>query len=186
MSKHTKLYEALEFATKCHEGQVRKYTGEAYIEHPVAVACMLRKYFTFSDDITEDGCIAAILHNTVEDTEATHDDIVKRYGETIASYVWFLTKPEAFVGNRKLRKALDIGRLREAPEVVKAIKLCDLMHNSLSIEEHDPKFWKTFKREAFELVIIDGGAGLSKVAATYSKMDFFLTHYSDFMDRISK
>lgn len=180
------ISDAVLFATKAHEGQVRKYTGEDYVEHPVEVASMLRKYFDFPEEVLVAGSIAAILHDTVEDTEATHDDIVKRYGETIASYVWFLTKPEAFVGNRKLRKALDIGRLREAPEVVKAIKLCDLMHNSLSIEEHDPKFWKTFKSEAFELVTIDGGAGLSKVAATYSKMDFFLTHYSDFMDRISK
>lgn len=179
------ISDAVLFATKAHEGQVRKYTGEDYVEHPVEVASMLKKYFDFPEEVLVAGIIAAILHDTVEDTEATYGDIIAEFGETVASYVWFMTKPEGFVGNRKLRKSLDISRLREAPPIVKAIKLCDLMHNSLSIEEHDPKFWKTFKAESFELVSIDSGAGFSRIAAQYGTLDFFLNEYSEFIERIS-
>jgi len=175
---------AVQFATKFHEGQVRKYTGEPYITHPLAVAELFKE--SFPDFATDEAYIAAILHDCVEDTECTYGDIIKGFGETVAAYVWFLTKPEEFVGNRRLRKALDIARLKEAPEVVKAIKLCDLMHNSLSIEEHDPKFWKTFKKESLELISIDGGAGFTSIAATYSELDFFLHEYSEFLNKITK
>ena len=64
---------ALEFAAKAHEGQVRKYTGEPYITHPMAVAEMLLEHGI------EFGAmhIAALLHDTVEDTDVTHEDILR-------------------------------------------------------------------------------------------------------------
>jgi hypothetical protein len=44
-------------------------------------------------------------------------------------------------------------RLREAPEIIRILKTCDMFHNSLSIEEHDPKFWNLFKEETVSLLI---------------------------------
>ena len=150
------MIKALQFATKMHEGQVRKYTGEAYITHPVAVADLVEAYLDekgFSEEEVMMAIQVAILHDTVEDTVATMEDIEALFGPEIAKGVWFMTKTPDYVGNRKCRKELCEMRLREAPEIIRILKTCDMFHNSLSIEEHDPKFWKTFKEETVSLLI---------------------------------
>lgn len=150
------MIKALQFATKMHEGQVRKYTGEAYITHPVAVADLVEAYLDekgFSEEEVMMAIQVAILHDTVEDTVATMEDIEALFGPEIAKGVWFMTKTPDYVGNRKFRKELCEMRLREAPEIIRILKTCDMFHNSLSIEEHDPKFWKTFKEETVNLLI---------------------------------
>tara|TARA_B110000977_G_C10913473_1_gene430215 strand:+ start:153 stop:656 length:504 start_codon:yes stop_codon:yes gene_type:complete len=150
------MIKALQFATKMHEGQVRKYTGEAYITHPVAVADLVEAYLDekgFSEEEVMMAIQVAILHDTVEDTVATMEDIEALFGPEIAKGVWFMTKTPDYVGNRKFRKELCEMRLREAPEIIRILKTCDMFHNSLSIEEHDPKFWKTFKEETVSLLI---------------------------------
>ena len=150
------MIKALEFATKMHEGQVRKYTGEEYITHPVAVADIVEIYLDKKGYTEEEIMMAievAILHDTVEDTVATMETVEGFFGPEIAKGVWFLTKTPNYVGNRKFRKELCEARLREAPEIIRIIKTCDMFHNSLSIEEHDPKFWNLFKEETVSLLI---------------------------------
>jgi (p)ppGpp synthase/HD superfamily hydrolase len=150
------MIKALEFATKMHEGQVRKYTGEEYITHPVAVADIVEIYLDKKGYTEEEIMMAievAILHDTVEDTVATMETVEGFFGPEIAKGVWFLTKTPDYVGNRKFRKELCEARLREAPEIIRIIKTCDMYHNSLSIEEHDPKFWNLFKEETVSLLI---------------------------------
>ena len=150
------MIKALEFATKMHKGQVRKYTGEEYITHPVAVADIVEAYLDrmgFTEEEIMMAIEVAILHDTVEDTEATMESIHGFFGPEIAKGVWFLTKTPDYVGNRKFRKELCEARLREAPEIIRIIKTCDMFHNSLSIEEHDPKFWNLFKEETVSLQI---------------------------------
>ena len=150
------MIKALEFATKMHEGQVRKYTGEEYITHPVAVADIVEIYLDKKGYTEEEIMMAievAILHDTVEDTVATMETVEGFVGPEIAKGVWFLTKTPNYVGNRKFRKELCEARLREAPEIIRIIKTCDMFHNSLSIEEHDPKFWNLFKEETVSLLI---------------------------------
>jgi (p)ppGpp synthase/HD superfamily hydrolase len=150
------MIEALQFATKMHKGQVRKYTGEDYITHPVAVADLVEAYLDekgFSEEEVMMAIQVAILHDTVEDTKATMEDIESLFGPEIAKGVWFMTKTPDYVGNRKFRKELCEMRLREAPEIIRILKTCDMFHNSLSIEAHDPKFWKTFKEETVSLLI---------------------------------
>ena len=139
-----------------HEGQVRKYTGEEYITHPVAVADIVEIYLDKKGYSEEDIMMAvqvALLHDTVEDTVATMEDIEDKFGDEIAKGVWFLTKTPNYVGNRKFRKELCEARLREAPEIIRILKTADMFHNSLSIEEHDPKFWNLFKEETVSLLI---------------------------------
>lgn len=150
------MIKALEFATKMHKGQVRKYTGEEYITHPVAVADIVEAYLDRKGFTEEEIMMAievAILHDTVEDTEATMESVEGFFGPEVAKGVWFLTKTPNYVGNRKFRKELCEARLREAPEIVRIIKTADMFHNSLSIEEHDPKFWNLFKEETVSLLI---------------------------------
>ncbi len=143
-----KIEKALIFATKAHEGQVRKYTGEPYIFHPMEVAGMMKNYV---DD--EDMLSAAILHDTVEDTDATIEDIEREFGGLVASYVAGLTdvsKPED--GNRKARKDIDLQHIANQSLEVKVIKLFDLISNSKSIKKHDPKFWEVYKKEKLALL----------------------------------
>ena len=133
---------AKEFATRAHEGQVRKYTGEPYIEHPIAVAHMVAER-----GLGKEAIIAALLHDVVEDTPVTIEEIELMFGEVIARYVWFLTKTPGFVGNREKRKAIYNKQLSEAPEEVRKIKVLDMWHNAQSIKEHDPKFYMRFRTE---------------------------------------
>ena len=139
---------ATEFATKAHNGQYRKYTGEPYVTHPLEVCFRLSTFMS-----NEAVLAAAILHDTVEDTDATIEQINDLFGEEVASYVWYLTKPPTFVGNRAHRKNLCSDRLRQAPKLARLIKVFDLWHNSESIRVHDPKFWLTFKQETKELLV---------------------------------
>ena len=89
-----------------------------------------------------------MLHDVVEDCEVTIEEIEQLFGEEIAEYVWYLTKPPSFVGDREKRKRLDRARLQEAPALVRFVKVMDIWHNSLSIREHDPEFYKTFREES--------------------------------------
>ena len=134
------LAPALDFATKAHEGQVRKYTGEPYIHHPIAVARLVAS-------VTDDRAmiIAAILHDTVEDTDATLDEIEHLFGADVASLVEALTDvstPQD--GLRHMRKEIDRLHTAKASPRAKTIKLADLIDNSGSIIERDPKFAKVY------------------------------------------
>ena len=125
-----------------HKGQHRKYTGEPYFEHPLAVSELVRE-----QGLSEKAIIAAILHDVVEDTDATLEEVWELFGEEVAEYVWYLTKPPEFVGNRSIRKEHDRNRLAIAPEEVKFIKFYDVVHNAGSIKEHDPKFYESWRHE---------------------------------------
>ena len=157
MKTETILEEAIPFATQMHEGQLRKYTHEPYIEHPLAVADLVEEYMVarrcvYDDDAIMTAMAIAVLHDVVEDTEATMEDIVELFGEEVATGVWFLTKCPDYVGNRATRKKICEDRLASAPEIVKIIKAFDMQHNSLTLERDDPAFYKVFVREAESLL----------------------------------
>jgi (p)ppGpp synthase/HD superfamily hydrolase len=138
-----------------HKGQTRKYTGEAYFTHCEAVAEAVSAYYELilKEEAPDEVIAAALLHDTVEDTDATQEDIEEIFGETVARYVWFLTKPPEFVGNRATRKTVYNAYLAQAPTEVKIIKFFDMKHNAKSIEEYDPKFWETFRGETIRMMI---------------------------------
>ena len=151
---------AEEFATAAHAraGQVRKYTGEPYIEHPRAVVALVR-----SVPHDEGMLAAAWLHDTVEDTGVTLDDIRDEFGHDVADLVGWLTDvSQTTDGNRKARKAIDRAHTARAPARAKTIKLADLIDNSASIVERDPEFAKVYLAEKRELltVLIEGDATL--------------------------
>ena len=76
-----RIIHAVEVARKAHEGQFRK-TGEPYIVHPLAVKKILEEW-----GMDEDTIIAGILHDTIEDTSLTLEDIRKEFGESVAFLV---------------------------------------------------------------------------------------------------
>jgi (p)ppGpp synthase/HD superfamily hydrolase len=154
--------EAREFASNAHKGQERKYTGEPYIVHPMQVANIVRA-------VTEDPDMicAALLHDTVEDTHVEIWHIQMAFGLEVAFLVSELTdisKPED--GNRAFRKELDRKHLAGASADAQTIKLADIISNTKSIKEHDPKFWKVYREEMIELLLVltKGDATLHKIA----------------------
>lgn len=134
---------AKDFATRAHEGQVRKYTGEPYIGHPAAVAALVR-----SVPHTPEMLAAAWLHDTVEDCGVALEEIHRLFGPEVAYMVECLTdvsKPED--GNRRHRKAIDMRHTAQASPQAKTIKLADLIDNTRSIVERDPSFAKVYLAE---------------------------------------
>ena len=142
------LNEVLKFATAAHGDQKRKYTGDPYINHPIAVAEIVETV-----PHTDTMIAAALLHDVVEDTHVTIDQIADKFGNDVAELVGWLTdisRPED--GNRRTRKALDRLHSAGAPAEAQTIKVADLIHNSISIEKHDPSFWKVYKQEKIALL----------------------------------
>jgi len=128
------------YAAAAHGSQARKYTGKPYMTHCIAVAEMVKRHKGTPEMIA-----AAYLHDTVEDTATNIDDILQMFGETVATYVLYMTSlTNPLHGNRATRKHMDALFLGEAPDEVDTIKACDLIHNSQSIMAHDPKFAKVF------------------------------------------
>jgi GTP diphosphokinase / guanosine-3',5'-bis(diphosphate) 3'-diphosphatase len=127
------LRKAFDFATKAHMGQIR-FSGEDYIEHPVAAAIILSEVFPNATAIA-----ATLLHDVPEDTETTLADIEKEFGEEIAHLVDGVTK----LGKVRLRNSTDeyyVENLRKmfiatSKDIrVIFIKLADRIHNMRTIE----------------------------------------------------
>ena len=157
--EHAKMWAGMH-----HKGQIRKYTGEPYIEHPLAVAETVKEH-----GLSGEAIVAAILHDTVEDTGATMEDVEELFGTKVAEYVWYLTKPPEYVGNRELRKTLDRNRLSEAPEEVKIIKFFDVYHNAGSIKEHDIDFWNTWRHEMALLFLAMDVHSIESITSKYKE-----------------
>jgi len=137
------IAKSIAFAHEAHIGHKRKYTGEPYTYHLASVASIIQEVSG-----TPEMVAAAWLHDTVEDTPTTIEDIQMQFGIKIAELVSDLTdvsKPED--GNRKIRKTLDRLHLAKASPMAKTIKLADLINNAESIVQHDPKFAKVFMHE---------------------------------------
>lgn len=155
-----KIILATEMSTKAHTGQVRKYTGEAYINHPLEVAEL---YKTAHDALAREGdkgvrkmyareldrgIIAAIMHDTAEDTDLTYTEIARALGEDAATDTWWLTDdvPNS-KGSRAIRKAISVQKLQSAPPLIARIKMCDNISNLQSIAVHDPNFAIVYAKE---------------------------------------
>lgn len=134
---------AQNFATLAHEGQVRKYTGEPYINHPAAVADLVR-----SVPHTPEMLAAAWLHDTAEDCGASFYLLTKLFGEEVSGLVEMLTDVSRPAhGNRAARKALDREHTANCSPAAATIKLADLIDNTKSIVERDPEFAKVYLEE---------------------------------------
>lgn len=134
--------QAKVFAIAAHSaiGQRRKYTYEPYWTHPGDVAATVA-----SVGGTDSMIAAAWLHDVVEDTAVTIEDVRMMFGAVVADYVSWLTdvsRPED--GNRAARKAIDLAHIAQCPAEVATIKLADIISNSSSIVKHDPEFAKVY------------------------------------------
>lgn len=151
----TTLEKILEFATKAHEGQKRKYTDEPYINHPIAVAKMVEELYG-----GQDLQAAALLHDVVEDTDVTFETLraflyqvcdsrisAGHIFDLVVELTDVYTKENFPSMNRAERKRNEAERLRWASLEAKQIKLADIEHNSETIELYDVDFAKVFLKE---------------------------------------
>ena len=145
------FFDAILFATKAHHGQVRKYTGEPYVVHCLEVA----KQVSHLGSVT---MITALLHDTIEDTDVTYEDIENNFGTLIARNVLELTDPLLSAGNRAFRKNIVCEKMAKASIDAKSVKCADILDNLPSIQEHDPKFYKVFLEEKRTLIPFLEGA----------------------------
>ncbi len=122
-----KIMRAYQLAEQAHEGQVRS-SGEKYITHPLAVASILLGYCMDTDTIC-----AALLHDVVEDTEVTLDDLKKKFGEDVALLVDGVTKiGQVPLNSKEEQQAENIRKILMAMSKdirVIIIKLADRLHN---------------------------------------------------------
>jgi len=148
------LEHAIDFATKAHEGQKRK-SGEPYIIHPLSVAATLVDWGMDIDTI-----LAGVLHDTVEDTNVTLDDIENTFGRDVAFLVDGVTKvSQARSGMRDLSSYLpqtkdNLSKLLVAvgQDVrVIIIKLADRLHNLQTLQHMPPEKQTKIARESLEV-----------------------------------
>ncbi len=146
-----KILEAYKFAAKAHEGITRK-SGEPYIIHPVAVAQIL-----IDNDMDYPTIIAGLLHDVVEDTSISIDEVKKTYGQTVAKLVEGVTKiDEITLESKKLTESDSIKKLLLAmAEDIRIIfiKLADRLHNMRTVEFLNREKQLKMSKETQELFI---------------------------------
>ena len=144
-----RLFAAFTYADAEHHGQLRK-SGEPYIIHPLAVADIVADL-----GLDVDSVIAALLHDCIEDTNATHDEIAKKFGAPVAALVegvtkltrvQYVSKEEEQMEN--LRKML----MAMAKDIrVILIKICDRLHNMRTMKFQSPKKQREKALETMEI-----------------------------------
>ena len=143
------IREAYELADKAHSGQIRA-TGEPYIVHPLAVAYILAEL-----EIDTQGIIAALLHDVVEDTDYTLDDIKMLFGDEVAFLVDGVTKLSQFHYKDKEDQQLENFRkmfLAMAKDIrVVVIKLADRLHNMRTLGVFRKDKQQRIARETIEI-----------------------------------
>jgi len=144
-----RLYTAFTYADAAHHGQLRK-SGEPYIIHPLAVAEIVADL-----GLDVDSVISALLHDCLEDTSSTHEEVAKKFGEPVAELVegvtkltkmqWVSKEEEQMENLRKMFMAM-------AQDIrVILIKICDRLHNMRTMEYQSPKKQREKSLETMEI-----------------------------------
>lgn len=143
------MNEALEFAKKRHEGQTRE-DGSAYISHPIQVAEIVKRYFSNYPRINE-LITAAYLHDTVEDTNTTIDEIKYKFGEYVAYLVDGVTNDK--IMKQKMGKINYLcNKMLEMNEDTLNLKLCDRLANILDLNTASVTFAEKYEIETIVII----------------------------------
>lgn len=139
----------------------RKHTDEPYTAHLARVADAVARVTTDAETIA-----AAWLHDVVEDTPTTLEDVARVFGTGVAKLVAAMTDVDYAAGNRRQRKALDRARLASADPRAQTIKYADILDNAPDLSAHDPHFARVYVRECAALINVmpAGDAGLRAAA----------------------
>ena len=166
------LADAFAFADEAHQGQKRK-SGEPFIAHPIEVAIILAGLHMDVETI-----MAALLHDTIEDTDVTREDVVERFGEDVAALVEGVTKiTKISVDTLSDEQAATIRKMLVAMNKdirVIVIKLADRLHNmrTLGSLREDRRIFKS--RETLEIYApIAHRLGINSIKWELEDLSFF-------------
>ena len=170
-----KITQAYKVAEKAHEGQLRT-SGDPYITHPLAVASILLDYCMDTDTIC-----AALLHDTVEDTDVTLDELRKKFGEDVALMVDGVTKIGLVpLVSKEEQQAENIRKILMAMSKdirVIIIKLADRLHNMRTLAARPPEKQRKTSLETMNFyATIAHRLGMSDVK---EEMEDIAIHYLD-------
>jgi len=135
------IQDVRDFALAKHEGQVRTHDGKPYIAHLDGVASILREHRDTAPEVVA----AAFLHDTLEKTDTTLEELIEKFGMAVAELVFWLTDTEQ--GSREACALEAAWRLSRAPWNAKLIKLADIIDNGTAIIMCNPDFGPTFLDE---------------------------------------
>lgn len=145
MNDTAKLLQAARFAAVKHISQKRKGNDAApYINHPLEVANLLANVGKVED---YDILIAALLHDTVEDTETTKEEIAKLFGDNVAKMVLEVTDDKSLP--KVERKQKQIEHAPHLSQGAKQIKLGDKISNIRDVVENPPDGWSDERRREY-------------------------------------
>lgn len=166
MSNLTKLLQAASFSAKKHRYQKRKGNdAEPYINHPLEVANLLASIGNVTD---YEILMAAILHDTVEDTETTAEELTELFGENVCSMVLEVTDDKSLPKHE--RKQLQIEHAPHLSSGAKHIKLCDKISNVTDVLNNPPDGWSEERKNeyiAWAGKVVDGLRGVNKDLEDY-------------------
>lgn len=138
------LENAILFASRAHQGQIRKGTQTPYIVHPYTVGLILHE-----QGCDEEVVISGILHDTVEDTDVTLLDIEKEFGSRVAYIVKFVTEPDKHQP-WEVRKQWMLQSIKTAPWEAKCVSCADKLHNLRTLmqahQQMGERVWENFSR----------------------------------------
>jgi len=139
------ILRAVAFAAQKHRDQRRKDKGASpYINHPIQLAKVLWE----DGEVRDAGVIAAaLLHDTLEDTETTWMELRGEFGEDIADVVLEVTDTQWI--KKELRKRLQVARARHSSEQAKLVKLADKICNLRDMSAHPPADWGLERKQQY-------------------------------------
>lgn len=141
----TQLVDALGFAAHKHRDQRRKdQVASPYINHPIALMRVLSVEAGIHDPVV---LITAILHDTVEDTATSPEELDARFGPEIRDLVMEVTDDKRL--SREERKARQIRRAGSASERARLVKLADKICNLRDLADSPPHAWDLERRRAY-------------------------------------
>jgi guanosine-3',5'-bis(diphosphate) 3'-pyrophosphohydrolase len=156
------LLDALAFAADKHRNQRRKdKDASPYINHPIALARVLGVEAGVTDT---EVIAAALLHDTIEDTETTFDELRERFGQRVADIVAEVTDDKELPKDE--RKALQISHAPHLTTEAKLVKLADKICNLRDMAIAPPASWPLERRrQYFEWArqVVDGVRGVHSV-----------------------
>lgn len=179
------IYEAYQYAAFCHRGQTRK-NGEDYLVHPLAVARILADLRMDVETIA-----TGLLHDTIEDTFATSEEIEARFGRSVAEMVEGVTKLSKLQYRGKLEEQAENFRklvLAFGKDLrVILVKVADRLHNMRTLEHHRPEKQKSIARETLEIYApLVHRLGLDVVKVELEDLAFRHLHPEEFQDLQSR
>ena len=143
--------KALEFAREKHKGQMRKNnTPVEYITHPINVANLVKKYANNAVNI-DDLVSSAYLHDTLEDTNTTYEELICNFGNIISNLVKELTNNDVLKKEMGKTKYLSM-KMANMSEDALIIKLCDRLDNVSSLYDTNKAFIDKYLRETISIL----------------------------------